>query len=140
MPADLPTPRARASSASTTSVISSSQPRLKRVRADVDPIVKSGPIEEMASAYLGDRDRRTALASPLFADLRGLPPLLVHVGSDEVLLDDAVQLAERAREAGVTATLEVWDRMIHVWHWFLPMLEEAESAVGGIGRFIRSRM
>jgi monoterpene epsilon-lactone hydrolase len=110
-----------------------------RTKAEVDPIVKSGPIEEMARAYLGDRDRRTPLASPLFADLRGLPPLLVHVGSDEVLLDDAVQLAERAREAGVTATLEVWDRMIHVWHWFLPMLEEAESAVAGIGRFIRSR-
>jgi epsilon-lactone hydrolase len=110
-----------------------------RTKADVDPIVKSGPIEEMASAYLGDRDRRTALASPLFADLRGLPPLLIHVGSDEVLLDDAVQLAERAQKAGVTTTLEVWDRMTHVWHWFLPMLEEAESAVESIGRFIRAR-
>jgi monoterpene epsilon-lactone hydrolase len=110
-----------------------------RTKAEADPIVKSGPIEEMARAYLGDRDRRTPLASPLFADLRGLPPLLIHVGSDEVLLDDAVQLSERAKQAGVTATLEVWDRMIHVWHWFLPMLEEAESAVSGIGRFVRSR-
>ena len=109
-----------------------------RTKAEVDPIVTSGPIEEMARAYLGDRDRRTPLASPLFADLRGLPPLLIHVGSDEMLLDDAIQLSERARQAGVTATLEVWDRMIHVWHWFLPMLEEAESAVASIGRFIRS--
>ena len=71
--------------------------------------------------------------------LRGLPPLLIHVGSDEVLLDDAVQLAERAKAAGVPATLEVWDRMIHVWHWFLPMLEEADTAVQGIGRFCRAR-
>jgi epsilon-lactone hydrolase len=110
-----------------------------RTKADVDPIVQKGPVEEMAHAYLGDRDRRTPLASPLFADLHGLPPLLIHVGSDEVLLDDAVQLAERAQQAGVTATLEVWDHMIHVWHWFLPMLEEAESAVEAIGRFIRAR-
>ena len=110
-----------------------------RTKAEADPIVQSGPIEEMARAYLGDRDRRTPLASPLFADLRGLPPLLIHVGGDEVLLDDAVQLSERARQAGVSATLEVWDRMIHVWHWFLPMLEEAESAVESIGRFIRAR-
>ena len=110
-----------------------------RTKMDVDPIVKSAPIEEMARAYLGDRDRRTPLASPLFADLRGLPPLLIHVGSDEVLLDDAVQLSERAKQAGVTATLEVWDRMIHVWHWFLPMLDEAQAAVASIGRFVRAQ-
>jgi phosphinothricin tripeptide acetyl hydrolase len=110
-----------------------------RTKAAVDPIVASGPIEEMARAYLGDRDRRTPLASPLFADLRGLPPLLIHVGSDEVLLDDAVQLSERAKQAGVTVTLEVWDRMIHVWHWFLPMLDEAQTAIDSIGRFIRAQ-
>jgi phosphinothricin tripeptide acetyl hydrolase len=110
-----------------------------RIKAEADPIVKSGPIEEMARAYLGDRDRRAPLASPLFADLRGLPPLLIHVGSEEVLLDDAVELSERARQAGVTATLEVWDEMIHVWHWFLPMLDEAQAAVDSIGRFIREQ-
>jgi phosphinothricin tripeptide acetyl hydrolase len=110
-----------------------------RTKAEVDPIVKSGSIEEMARAYLGDRDRRTPLASPLFADLRGLPPLLIHAGSDEVLLDDAVQLSERAKKADVAATLEVWDRMIHVWHWFLPMLDEAQTAVDSIGRFIRAQ-
>jgi phosphinothricin tripeptide acetyl hydrolase len=109
-----------------------------RTKAEADPIVKRGPIEEMARAYLGDRDRRAPLASPLFADLRGLPPLLIHVGSEEVLLDDAVQLSERARQAGVTATLEVWDEMIHVWHWFLPMLDEAQAAVDSIGRFVRA--
>src|SRR6267142_1963189 len=89
--------------------------------------------------HLGATDPRTPLASPMFADLRGLPPLLIHVGSEEVLLDDAVQLAERAKAAGVPATLEVWDRMIHVWHWFLPMLDEAQTAVEAIGRFVRSR-
>ena len=110
-----------------------------RTRAAVDPIVTRPVIDEMARAYLGAIAARAPLASPLFADLRGLPPLLIHVGSDEVLLDDAVQLADRAKTAGVDATLEVWDRMIHVWHWFLPMLDEAQSAVDGIGRFIRSR-
>jgi len=108
-------------------------------KADADPIVQRSGVEEMARAYLGATPPRTPLASPLFADLRGLPPLLIHVGSDEVLLDDAVQLAARAKAAGVDVTLEVYDRMIHVWHWFLPMLDEAQTAVEAIGRFVRSR-
>ena len=108
-------------------------------KAAADPIVRRAGVEEMARAYLGATPPRTPLASPLFADLRGLPPLLIHVGSDEVLLDDAVQLAERARTAGVDATLDIYDRMIHVWHWFLPMLDEAQTAVEAIGRFVRSR-
>jgi phosphinothricin tripeptide acetyl hydrolase len=110
-----------------------------RTKADVDPIVRRAGVEEMARAYLGATPPRTPLASPLFADLRGLPPLLVHVGSDEVLLDDAVRLAGRARAAHVDTTLETWDRMIHVWHWFLPMLDEAGSAVEAIGRFVQAR-
>jgi monoterpene epsilon-lactone hydrolase len=110
-----------------------------RTKAEADPIVKEASVGEMARAYLGAMPPRTPLASPLFADLRSLPPLLVQVGSDEVLLDDSVQLADRAKAAGVDATLEVWDRMIHVWHWFLPMLDEAQDAVDGIGRFVRMR-
>lgn len=108
-------------------------------KADADPIVRRAGVEQMAQAYLGATPPRTPLASPLFADLRGLPPLLIHVGSDEVLLDDAVQLAERARAAGVDASIEVYPRMIHVWHWFLPMLDEAQTAVDAIGRFVRAR-
>jgi phosphinothricin tripeptide acetyl hydrolase len=108
-------------------------------KAAADPIVRRASVEEMARAYLGATPPRTPLASPLFADLRGLPPLLIHVGSDEVLLDDAVRLAERAKAGGVDATLEIYDRMIHVWHWFLPMLDEAQTAVEAIGRFVRSR-
>jgi len=108
-------------------------------KADADPIVRRAGVEQMAQAYLGATPPRTPLASPLFADLRGLPPLLIHVGSDEVLLDDAVQLAERARAAGVDTSIEVYERMIHVWHWFLPMLDEAQTAVDAIGRFVRSR-
>jgi epsilon-lactone hydrolase len=109
-----------------------------RTKAASDPIVKQAAVAEMARAYLGAATPATTpLASPLFADLRGLPPLLIHVGSEEVLLDDAIQLAERAKAAGVDATLEVYERMIHVWHWFLPMLDEAPAAVEAIGRFAR---
>jgi phosphinothricin tripeptide acetyl hydrolase len=108
-------------------------------RAAVDPIVETSMVSRMASAYLGGADARTPLASPLHADLGGLPPLFIQVGSDEVLLDDATGLAERARAAGVDVTLEVWDAMIHVWQWFLPMLDEAQSAVDRIGAFVRAR-
>ncbi len=94
----------------------------------------------MAQEYLGGTDPRTPLASPLFADLRGLPPLLIQVGSEEVLLDDATRLAERARAAGVDATIEIWETMIHVWHWFLPWLDEAQAAVDKIGAFLRARL
>ncbi len=110
-----------------------------RTKAAVDPIVGQAGVAAMATAYLGNVSPRIPLASPVFADLHGLPPLLIHVGSEEVLLDDAVQLAAEARAAGVETTIEVWERMIHVWHWFLPMLDEAHAAVEGIGRFTRAR-
>ena len=109
-------------------------------RAAADPIVKDENITEMATAYLAGRDPKTPLASPLFADLRGLPPLLIQVGDAEVLLDDSVMLAERAKAAGVDATLEVWDEMVHVWPWFLTMLDEAPAAVDKIAKFARSRV
>ena len=109
-------------------------------RADADPMVKREGIVEMAAAYLAGADVKTPLASPLHADLSGLPPLLVQVGRDEVLLDDSTQLAAQAKTAGVDATLEVWEDMIHVWHWFLPMLDEAQRAVARIGKFVKARM
>jgi epsilon-lactone hydrolase len=109
-------------------------------KAAVDPIVTRQAVNMMAQAYAGAGDPKAPLVSPLYAELRGLPPLLVQVGSDEVLLDDALGLAERARSAAVDVTLEEWPAMIHVWHWFLPMLAEAERAVGVIGRFVRARV
>jgi phosphinothricin tripeptide acetyl hydrolase len=108
-------------------------------RADVDPIVTRDGIDRMALAYLAGKDAKAPLASPLFADLHGLPPLLVQVGDAEVLLDDAVQLAARAKAAGVDATLDIWDEMIHVWHWFFPMLDEGQSAIDRIGQFVQAR-
>ena len=99
-----------------------------------------GDIHWLASLYLDGRDPKTPLASPLFADLKGLPPLLIQVGSEEVLLDDAVGLDERAREAGVDSTLEVWEDMIHVWHIFFQMLQEGRDGIARIGEYFKSRV
>jgi epsilon-lactone hydrolase len=109
-------------------------------KAGTDPIVTRDGVAAMAQAYAGTGDFKGPLVSPLFADLRGLPPLLVQVGSEEVLLDDARGLSARARAAGVDVTLEEWPAMIHVWHWFLPMLDEAERAIATIGGFVRTRI
>lgn len=109
-------------------------------RAAADPIVTRENLAMMAEAYIGTGDRKQPLVSPLYADLRDLSPLLVQVGSDEVLLDDAVGLGARARAAGVDVVVEEWPEMIHVWHWFLPMLDEAERAITAIGGFVRSRI
>jgi monoterpene epsilon-lactone hydrolase len=108
-------------------------------KAATNPIVTREGVMEMARAYVGGGDPRAPLVSPLLADLSGLPPLLIQVGSEEVLLDDAVVLAERAKAAGVETSLEVWPDMIHVWHWFLPMLDEAQTAIDRIGDFVGAR-
>lgn len=87
--------------------------------------------------YLADRDPRTPLASPLYADLHGLPPLLVQVGSAEMLLDDAKRFARRVADAGVPVELELWENMVHVWHFLSPIEIKARQAIQGIGRFVR---
>jgi monoterpene epsilon-lactone hydrolase len=111
-----------------------------RTRAVADPMVQRDGLLGMAAAYLGGHDPRAPLASPIHADLRGLPPLLIHVGTAETLLDDATRLADRARAAGVAVDLEIWDDMVHVWHAFAPMLPEAEQAIAGIGAWVRTRL
>jgi len=108
-------------------------------RAAHDPMVQRDALLEMAAAYLAGQDPRTPLASPLYGDLRGLPPLLIHVGTAETLLDDATRLATRARAAGVAVDLEVWDDMIHVWHAFAPLLPESDEAIARVGTWVRGR-
>jgi epsilon-lactone hydrolase len=108
-------------------------------KAGVDPIVQKAGLLQMAAAYLGGKDPRTPLAAPLYADLSGLPPLLIQVGTAETLLDDASRLAERARKAGVTVSYEPWESMIHVWHLFAPMLDEGQQAIDHIGEFVRKQ-
>jgi acetyl esterase/lipase len=92
-----------------------------------------------AAAYVGDRDPRDPGISPVYADLHGLPPLLIHSGAREVLLGDALRLARTARRAGVDVTLDVWDGLWHVFH-AIPSLPEAREACAEIGEFFRNRL
>ncbi len=105
--------------------------------ANADPTVTLERAEEMAKLYLNGRDPKTPLASPVYADLHGLPPLLVMAGSIEVLRDDSTRLAERAKASGVDVTLEIWDDMPHNWPMYAHILPEGQQAIDRIGEFIR---
>lgn len=104
-------------------------------KAKADPILSFAILEMYATYYAAGQDRKMPLISPLYADLSGLPPLLIQVGSDEVLLDDAVRFAENARKAGVDVTLEVWDGLFHVFHT-VSFLPETMQAAENIARFV----
>ena len=110
-----------------------------RTKADADPMVQWNRLAQYVACYLGKQDARAPLASPLYADLRGLPPLLIQVGTAETLLDDATRVAERAKAAGVDVTYEAWDDMIHVFQAFAALLPEGQQAIEKIGAFVRTR-
>jgi phosphinothricin tripeptide acetyl hydrolase len=110
-----------------------------KTKASVDPMVQKDGLQMMASMYLNGKDPRTPLAAPLYADLKGLPPLLIHVGEAETLLDDSKRITERAKAAGVNVKLEVWPDMVHVWHMFAAVLPEAQEAIEGLGKFVREQ-
>jgi acetyl esterase/lipase len=109
-------------------------------KAAEDPMVRAADLNLMADAYLAGGDAIAPLASPLYAELAGLPPLLLQVGSAEILLDDAVRVAERARAAGVAVDLRVWPDMIHVWHAFADLLPEGEQAVNEMAAFFEKQL
>lgn len=111
-----------------------------RTMARDDPMNNLEEVQRQAEAYLQGTDPRTPLASPLYADLTGLPPVLIQAGSAEVLLDDAVRLAERGKTAGVDVTLSLWDEMFHVWQIFAPVLPEGRRAIDEMGAFIRKHI
>jgi acetyl esterase/lipase len=95
-------------------------------------------IAPSARYYLGDTDPRNPLASPLYAALSGLPPLLIHVGADEVLRDDSTRLAERARAAGVPVELKIWPVVPHAWQLAAHMIPEGRASLGEAGDFLRA--
>ena len=109
-------------------------------RLESDPMVIGNGLQKMADFYVGDADYKDPLASPVFADMAGMPPLLIHVGGREVLYDDALTVYENAKKAGVDVELLDEPEMFHVWHAFAPMLEEAQEAVDKIGGYLRSKM
>jgi len=109
-------------------------------KSAADPMIQRDYLREIGGMYLNGADPRSPLAAPLHAELAGLPPMLIQVGTAETLLDDAVRLAGRAAEADVRVTLETWPGMIHVWHLFHPQLAEGRRAIAAAGRFIRAAM
>lgn len=105
--------------------------------AKSDPMLVPHQARFFARCYLGDADPRNPYASPLYGDLAGLPPSLIQVGGDEILLDDSVRMAERLRAAGCHVDLEVWPRMPHVWQLFARIVPEGRRAIDQIGKFVR---
>lgn len=108
-----------------------------RLNADADPMQNAADLPFLAGQYLAGADPRTPYASPLYGDPAGLPPSLIQVGSDEILRDDAVRMADRMRAAGCTVELEIWRRMPHVWHSFASVMPEARRAIARIGAFVQ---
>src|SRR6187401_1697999 len=107
-----------------------------RLNADADAMIRSEEAPRLARYYLAGADPRTPYASPLYGDPSGLPPVLIQVGSDEILRDDAVRMAEKLRADNPRSRLEIWSRMPHAWQLFVPVLPEARRAITQIGDFI----
>jgi acetyl esterase/lipase len=105
-----------------------------------DPMVQRAGLQRMADWYLDHHEPTDPLASPVFADPAGLPPLLIHVGEIETLLDDSTRFAATAKAAGVDVTLEIWPEMIHVWHAFGAMVPESDAAVTRVAEFVAEQL
>ena len=105
-------------------------------KGGIDPV----SIHEMAKAYVGEADPREPLASPIHADLTGLPPTLIQVSKAETLYSDATRLAERARACGVETEVEPWEEMTHVWQFQAALIPEGREAIEDVGRFVRKRI
>jgi acetyl esterase/lipase len=109
-------------------------------KAATDPMVQRQALLDWAGLYLGATAATHPLASPIHADLAGIAPLLIQVGSEETLLDDALKLAAVAGHAQVPVRLDIAPEMIHVWHFFHPMLGEARRAIANAGAFIAGHL
>jgi monoterpene epsilon-lactone hydrolase len=109
-------------------------------RAEADPYFTISQAREQADAYLAGRNASDAQASPLFACLAGLPPLRIHVGDDEVLVDDSLRYVERAQAEGVDAHVHVWLGLPHVFLSGVGQLVAADEALADVGAFIAGRL
>lgn len=105
-----------------------------------DPWFKPEGVAPTAAHYVGKDSPTNPLISPLYGDLRGLPPLLIHVGDYEILLDDSTRLAAKAKAAGVDVTLRVWEGMWHVFQSLAARVPEARRSVNEIGAWVQSRL
>ncbi|MBT2743453.1 alpha/beta hydrolase fold domain-containing protein [Bacillus sp. ISL-77] len=107
-------------------------------RADADPWLSPDASRAIPALFIRDMDPRHPLVSPIYADLSGLPSMLVHVGNDEILLSDSARLLDRARAAGVEVTFKVWDEMWHVFQTF--DIPEGQQAIDEIGDFVQKHL
>jgi acetyl esterase/lipase len=105
-------------------------------RQALDPMVESDLVSFLSGLYLNGQDPKAPTASPVYADLHGMPPLLIQVGEREILFSDAAWLFEKARSSGVDVTFEEWPQMVHVWHLYYPVLSAGREAIAGVGEFI----
>jgi epsilon-lactone hydrolase len=110
-----------------------------RRNTQADFMLKLIPTLKSAQLYLNGADSHNPLASPLFGDLHNLPPILLQVGSDEIILSDSVSFAEKAKAAGVNVTLEVWKGMQHEWQYAASFLPEARQAIAKIAEFVAEK-
>jgi monoterpene epsilon-lactone hydrolase len=108
--------------------------------AAADPVLDTGMLAKHSYHYLAGADPRDPYASPLYGDASGLPPILIQVGGDEILRDDAVRMAEKLKAAGGEIEIEVWPRLPHVWHFYARILPEGRQAIERIGAFLEKRL
>lgn len=104
------------------------------------PLVTPQLMALFNALYIGEGDRRSPAVTPLHGDLSGLPPMLVHVGSWELLRDDSVEVVTRVNAAGGAAELKVWEGMCHSWQLFAPMLDEGMASIEEAGAFLRQEL
>lgn len=109
-------------------------------RRNLDPLATVEALYDAAREYVGAQDPRTPLISPIFADMAGLPPLLIQVGDYEIFLSDSVTLAENAARAGVAVELQIWDELWHVFQAWAAALPEGRAALAEIGRFVNQHL
>lgn len=105
-----------------------------------DALLSPRYLRTMMKLYAGSHDLSDPILSPLHADLRSLPPMLIQVGEDEILLDDSIRFSDCAKAAGVDITLEIWPQMWHVWHICVPDLPEANHAIELIARYLHAEL
>jgi acetyl esterase/lipase len=110
------------------------------LRSVNDPIISARTMPVFREHYLGRTDPHNPLASPVFGDYRGIPPLLIQVGEHEMLRDDSIRLAQKARSDGIQVTLELWPGMFHAFQSHEPLLPEGQEAIDHIAEFMRSTL
>ena len=110
--------------------------RSLKTLAEADPFVSSELLEMVVNSYIPEEDVFNPIVSPIYADLSALPPLLIHVGSQEILLDDSLRLMSKAARSNVAVELKVWQNMIHCFQLFAPNLADGREAIREAGAFL----